>query len=488
MQKTGLFTWFFALYAVFGFIALPDYGVPLDELTQRNIGIENNRFITGRIDDAALSNNGLFGPAFESAMYLVEQLYYNADLGFKIYVRHFVLFAIFLMAIWCFYSLSKRLFRNQMVAGTTASLFALYPPLFAHAHYNSKDTLFLSVLIFVLWFIVRFFETKNFKLLIIAALFSGLSVTLRMHGIFIVMSVAAGFMFRKELSFKQSLLNFGSYLAVTAAAFYLFFPWLWTDTLNHVLQIMHYVSANPWPNDVWFAGKWFSPNELPYAYLPFWLFVSIPAAVIVLFLIGLVVLLLKPIYRSSSFVIMLLLLLVLPILAYSVFKPVMYDGWRHWQFLTVPLFFISGFALEWAMDKLKSKNLLWILSGYSAVGFMLWHPYGYVYMNEIYAAAFPPNSFTQDYWGLSSNQMLNHVLKHDSSDKINIYSFTEAASHNSLMFGAKERQRLRFVSKKDSAHYIIDIRRGPTFDSAGQEIFVLCPMKDTISRLIKVER
>lgn len=48
MNFKRIFFIFFILYGIFGFISMPKFGVPLDELTQRYIGIQNNRFIAGK--------------------------------------------------------------------------------------------------------------------------------------------------------------------------------------------------------------------------------------------------------------------------------------------------------------------------------------------------------------------------------------------------------------------------------------------------------
>ena len=61
LERTGPWVWFFLFYAVWGFFTLDDFGVHLDEITQRTIGMENNRFLSGRVGFDKVEQHKFFG-------------------------------------------------------------------------------------------------------------------------------------------------------------------------------------------------------------------------------------------------------------------------------------------------------------------------------------------------------------------------------------------------------------------------------------------
>ena len=46
-------------------MTLDDFGVHLDEMTQRTIGMENNRFLSGRVGFDKVEEHKYFGPIWE---------------------------------------------------------------------------------------------------------------------------------------------------------------------------------------------------------------------------------------------------------------------------------------------------------------------------------------------------------------------------------------------------------------------------------------
>lgn len=108
--------WFFIAYTLIGFATMPQFGVPLDELTQRFIGIENNRFMAGQASAADVEANKYYGPVFESISYVFEQIIYSQPLQVKLYMRHCLMFGLFLLALYCFHYIAKRLFKNEATA------------------------------------------------------------------------------------------------------------------------------------------------------------------------------------------------------------------------------------------------------------------------------------------------------------------------------------------------------------------------------------
>jgi hypothetical protein len=101
----------------------------------------------------------------------------------------------------------------------------------------------------------------------------------------------------------------------------------------------------------------------------------------------------------------------------------------------------------------------------------------------------PNNSYTQDYWGLSARNCLDWIAKNDQKKHIKIASFTESAELNSLLIDKETRSRFEFTKMDTTADYEIQIRRDKYFGVAkGNEVFTICPMRDTIARVIKLKQ
>ncbi|MBU6325224.1 MAG: hypothetical protein KJS92_07025, partial [Bacteroidetes bacterium] len=57
----------FIIFILVGLWIFPDFGVPLDELTQRGIGIVNNQFISR--GDMGVLEHRFYGPIFETCSF-----------------------------------------------------------------------------------------------------------------------------------------------------------------------------------------------------------------------------------------------------------------------------------------------------------------------------------------------------------------------------------------------------------------------------------
>jgi hypothetical protein len=139
------------------------------------------------------------------------------------------------------------------------------------------------------------------------------------------------------------------------------------------------------------------------------------------------------------------------------------------------------------LQQKKGQYLSWIIGGYSLIVFLLWQPYGYAYFNEEYAVKGKAGTYDQDYWGLSALQGLRWVAEHDKRDSINISSFTESPELNALFLNQKDQKRFHFLKQQGTGDYEVEVRRDRKFaDLNGETVFVICPLKDTILRVVKL--
>ena len=158
MERTGPWAWFFLLYAVWGFCTLDEFGVHLDEMTQRTIGMENNRFLSGRVGFDKVEQHKFFGPAWESISYLAEQVVFTEPLRVKLLLRRALLWSFFMLGLWRLYLMGLRnngwgmigwgmeekegglgsVSRKRLGAMLPVLMVALWPRMFAEAHYNTN--------------------------------------------------------------------------------------------------------------------------------------------------------------------------------------------------------------------------------------------------------------------------------------------------------------------------------------------------------------
>lgn len=483
------FNWFFILYTVFGFYTMVDYGVPLDELTQRYIGRENALFIAGHDNHQAILDNGFFGPVLEVVDYTAENIIFSKPLGHKIFLRHIILFGIFLLAVRAFYSIAKSMSQVPLAAGLTTVMFALYPVLFAHAHYNSKDTFFLSLVIFTVYFMYRFIQSGNIYSLVFSALICGMAATVRLSGFFICAAMVLPMIVYNKSAFKLLIQRTGIYVLVFIAGFYLFYPYLWLSPIDGFKNLLSYVSQNPWPWNTLAAGREMVAGQLPWWYLGLWMGVTIPVLTIILFFTGIFVLIREQGLKPGLINAMILLIFIIPFGYFLVFSPTIYNGWRHLQFLIFPVSIFAVHALNKILAWKFGQYISWVAGGYSLLICLLWNPYGYAYFNEIYAIKGKPGTYDQDYWGLSALQGLRWVAAHDSSDSINISSFTESPELNALMLPEKDRNRFHFIRQPGTGDYEVEVRRDRKFGNLdGEVLYSICPLKDTIVRVVKLNK
>jgi hypothetical protein len=106
--------------------------------------------------------------------------------------------------------------------------------------------------------------------------------------------------------------------------------------------------------------------------------------------------------------------LCLPILAVVILQPAMYDNFRHFLFITPPIFISAGLGLQFIQERTRrvSWKAFWlILAVLPGVYWLITlHPYQYVYYNSIgggLAGAF--RRFEMDYWTTSYREATRFI-------------------------------------------------------------------------------
>jgi hypothetical protein len=394
LERTGPWVWFFLFYAVWGFFTLDDYGVHLDEITQRTIGMENNRFLSGRVEFDKVEQHKFFGPIWESMSYLAEQVVFTEPLRTKLLLRRAMLWTFFVFGLWRLYLLGLRNsgwgmvkliglsstedFGSKDVAQKSrlrwgamlpVLMVALWPRMFAEAHYNTKDALFFVLVLLVVDGLDRVWRREmqrwDWGWFGVMGLL-GVATTIRMGGVFVLGWAMLWPLFRsfkEKQSLDWDLIRWMIWGGVAFVAGYVgSYPYLWFTGLSGIQEVIGFAFNNPWQNGALFFGS-MGPSRW---YLLGWMITTLSGLILLPLLMGAVVSLIqwgkgKVIFTLSTANFLLLLLISYIVFAF-IKMPVMYDAWRHSLFLLLPVVVLSarGWVTLWFWalgSSLKQKAL-----------------------------------------------------------------------------------------------------------------------------------
>ena len=385
MERTGPWVWFFLFYAVWGFFTLDDYGVHLDEITQRTIGMENNRFLSGRVGFDKVEEHKFFGPIWESMSYLAEQVVFTEPMRTKLLLRRALLWSFFVFGLWRLYLLGLRnngwgmLRQLRWGAMLPVLMVALWPRMFAEAHYNTKDALFFVLVLLVVDGLDRVWRREKQRwdwgwFGVMGLL--GVATTIRMGGVFVLGWAMLWPLFR---SFKEKqaldwdLIRWMIWGGVAFVVGYVgSYPYLWFTGLSGIQEVIGFAFNNPWQNGALFFGS-MGPSRW---YLLGWMVTTLSGLILLPLMMGAVVSLIQMVKGRIAFALSTANFLLLILLSYIVFTfvkmPVMYDAWRHSLFLLLPVAVLSARAWSGIYEQLLAKPRLlqlWIFGTlYALVG------------------------------------------------------------------------------------------------------------------------
>lgn len=386
----------------------------LDEVTQRTIGMENNRFLSGRVGFDKVEQHKFFGPAWESISYLAEQVVFTEPLRVKLLLRRALLWGFFVFGLWRLYLMGLRnngwgmigwgmvekegglgsLSRKRLGAMMPVLMVALWPRMFAEAHYNTKDALFFVLILLVVEGLDRVWGREKQRwdwgwFGVMGLL--GVATTIRMGGVF-VLGLAMVWPLAKAVRHSSehlwTLIRWLLWGAVAFAIGYIgSYPYLWFTGFDGLKQVLGFVFENPWPHGALFFGS-MKPSRW---YLMGWMITTLSGLILVPLLFGGSLLLIETLRGKRRFafntVNFLLMLLLLYLGFVMVKKPMMYDAWRHSLFLLLPVVVLSARGWVtlwfWAFNSSLKRKALTLLSGIGLIqGLFFVVPDPFIYLQN----------------------------------------------------------------------------------------------------------
>ncbi len=465
---------FFVSLLIIGMVVADDYGVPWDEYRQRATGFFAYNYLVN--DDDALFDyqDRCYGTAFELPLVMLEKVLDLQTTHTIFIMRHYVVFLCFYFSCMAFYFLTRKLFGSWQLSLVAVGLLVVSPRIFAHAFYNSKDLVFMSVFIISFYTLTVFMERQTFLSCLFHAASSAFLIDIRVVGLMIPFFTVFWIIvrcFRDRMMIallKKGLL----YLALLTGLVILFWPYLWRNPMSNFVDAFITMSHYPWMDFMLYGGEYIRSDRLPWHYLPVWILITIPPAYSLFFFVGASVILFSFIKSPKGFLLettglfLVMAWFFCPVILVIVLKSTIYDEWRQLYFIYPAFVLLSaaGIKMVWELPggfrhMLKTAAFLCLAANMVvALHFMVrFHPHGNVYFNVLAGTDYKQvkNRFEMDYWGLAYRQALEKILEVDNRKKILVFSVNCPGVYNSLILPEKEKRRIWFTNDMDKADYFI---------------------------------
>ncbi len=484
-RSTVIVLLFFLAFFIYGCLVFDDYGISVDEMTQRGHSLINYKFLVPSVADIKTfaadfpsmgnlqDNQSFYGVAIQLPLVLAEHLT-GFTMPFKtiFLMRHFYTFLLFFLSAVCFYRCCRLFTENRYLALLGTAVYILNPRTLADSFYNIKDLVGLSLCMITIYFGCKMLREMKQRHLAAFAFFGALGTNSRIVLAVVIAAflLAAFFQGIGQVEWKKrfflcleaGILSLAFYFAMT--------PGIWANTLQNVQETIEtFSNYTDMPGTSVYNGSTVTGNDLSRTYIFVWMAITIPVIYLFYSAAGMV----QSLWRMVSLKVKkqqwgwvqyvwlaLFLTMAVPFGYVLLIKPVVYNGWRHFYFLysVIALGVFFG-LLAWEERNSGRKKLVWAGRGLLAagvIGVIGWiganHPYEYVFFN-IFARNNVENNYDRDYWGMSTWQALQYICETDDSPELNIYTYN---GFSKLFLSDEDWDRVYFVENMEDADYIIE--------------------------------
>ena len=483
-----------AIFAVVGIAVFDDYGAARDNDIQRELGQATIDVVLGDIDalwSLTHSYDRFHGAIFEVPLVLVEHLLGLEDSRDILLSRHLLTHLFFLAGGLAASLLAYRLCRSRWLALFALLVFVLHPRVYAHSFFNSKDVPFLAMFMIALYLVHRAFRRDRLGAFAACGAAVGVLTNLRIMGLLLFAAVLAlraldlaqapGWTERRRVfastgvhrqrgvrphdtgraQRRRVFASTGVFVLASALTLYALSPWLWTDPFA-LIDAFATLTWHPYRPAMLFQGETIRWPEIPAHYLPTWIAITTPPAVLALSLAGAAAVALDALTRpgealrntDARFGLLLAACPVLTVLAIVVRNANVYDGWRHVYFLYAPISLLAvlglrGLAPHCARPALRTSVGALAAAGvaWAGVEMVLIHPHQAVYFNLLMDRRTPESLRTRydlATWGAAHREGLEYLLRHSPSSTI-LLRGDHQARVNRLILPEADRQRILFT-------------------------------------------
>lgn len=449
--STAFTALFFVLLLLVGLLTAADYGQPWDEPWEQDIlrmnlnqyaaalGLQERIALTSNMDapDTGLIADSEEKDHGECAYYPFFWLVTPPSLSAvtQMTLWHMATWLWFVAGAGALWLIARRMGLSRFMSSIAALLLVLTPRMFAEGHYNNKDMVLLSLVLILIWLMLRLMEKPSLWRGLWFSLAGAAAANTKVIGLFIwglcaifalIHVCATGRM--KKSTWLAVLGTFVSFIAFYA----LLTPALWANPAAYFTYVVENATDfSRWQNNVLFRGAIFQLrySRLPWYYLPYMMLVTTPLCLVGLIAIGQVFAAIYLLHSGAKtfrnpITVLLGLCTVLwlaPLLFAIVGHPTLYNGWRHFYFLYGPMLVLAVYGIQRLGKMLTSirhgillrrvgAGLLAVCLTVSGGQIALAHPNQYTYYNVLVRGENLPEYLELDYWNVSVFPTLKTLL------------------------------------------------------------------------------
>ena len=442
------------------------------------------------------------GFVFDIAVFLIGSFFPRFNFEVLHLIRALFAIPIFYLTYW----MVKKLL-NQWYAALTFIFLILFPRFYPDIFYNAVDIPTVLIFTVAIAYFLYYSETKKTVLKsILFGLILGVMMNQRLLLFYIPILNFIFLFFLQKKNLKMFLLHQFLIFNFSLLTLHLTHPYLLAHPISGLFDILRSARQYPWNAAVLFDGQWFQAgvNPLPWYYLPKSMLITIPPVTLLLFFlgtIGIVTTLFRPRHSGNhqsrpkdnpplaetidnwqlTYIVS---VFFLPFILVFLLKPTLYDSWRHFMFLTIPMIIIAIYGLQWTVEggglrvekNLSStfylRNLLstfyhlpslliilLLILSLSSTAYQMFrlHPYEYLYYNSLVGGLKGAyGKYETDYWGLGYKEAVLWFNKNINDPKKTYRIFVEGDSFASTYYF---KSNMKLVTDVNEADYIFTFTR-----------------------------
>ncbi len=343
------------------------------------------------------------------------------------------------------YALVHLLGYRKVTAVTAGLIFGLLPLMFGHGLSTIKDSAQVSLFIWSIYFMVRFFVHRGFMSVIFGGIIWGAAMATKFNAVYIPiiwlftgisLTVVRSLKERNHISFinglmvelKQLFLGGLGFVGIGMLTFVAVWPYLWFDTFNRIGEVIGYFTTVGQGYQVaWNAKRYMVGAGQSQFWYPLVTFISSTPILVLLFaIVGIVMIVYAVVTTKNqkSFQAFFLLLFWIGVPLIRIFSPTaaFYDGFRHFleilpaiAVLTaigtqgLVLLFLSRFAVSRTMYLLIMIVVPVVIIGQLIIIQNNYFPYSSGFMNSFVGKA--NHGYDREFSGLAIKEGMEYLTK-----------------------------------------------------------------------------
>ena len=497
LQKNSqyLIFFYFVLFFFVGISISKDYGISIDEPFHRTLGYfwyiqifetfnlnpDKINFLKDKYQSMYWSKqitNGYlheYGVLFDLVCVGIEELF-NIEKNKQAFsLKHNLNFITFFISSIFFYKIIVNRFNKNYFALLITFFYITSPRIFAESFYNPKDIIFMCFCVYALYFCLKSFKEISFRNIFLFSLFSAFATSLRVLGVlffFLFIFFILLYALEKKEFLKNNYQKIFLYIISYPCFLYLFWPFLWESPFENFIVAFKSFANYDWGGEIFYLGDYMKATNLPWHYIPVWIYISMPILIFLFFIIGLINILNKfinnflnlsnknPLWVRNielmDFIVM--GFFFFPLFAIILFNSTLYGGWRHLYFVYPGIIYFVAIGINYFFQIIKKKNYKFIF--FTVIAFAVinnffilvkFHPYQNIFFNSSIERK-ANKLFEIDYWGLGNVESLKYLQELEIKEfSIAVASFTPL-NYSNLIINKKNKIEFKDIKEQNSKY------------------------------------